>query len=70
MFYEFYVIHMKIAIMCWSSKFDGNNNNNNNTNHNDDNNNNNYYLLKLFFHSVAVDLTLVPNKNKYTWTKQ
>jgi hypothetical protein len=29
-----------------------------------------YYSLQLSFHSVAVTLTLVTNKNKYTQTKQ
>jgi len=29
-----------------------------------------YYLLQLSFHSVAVDLTLVTNNNKHTYTKQ
>jgi hypothetical protein len=29
-----------------------------------------YYLLQLSFHSMAVVLTLVTNKNKYTYTKQ
>ena len=29
-----------------------------------------YYLLQLSFHSVAVALTLVTNKNKYTEKKQ
>jgi len=31
-----------------------------------DNNNNYYYILQISFHSVAVVLTLVTNKNKYT----
>jgi len=29
-----------------------------------------YYLLQLIFHWVAVVLTLVTNKNKYTYSKQ
>jgi len=33
---------------------------------NNNNNNNNNNLLQLRFHSVAVILTLVINKNKYT----
>jgi hypothetical protein len=40
----------------------------------DDDNNNNYYyyyyLLQLSFYSVAVVLTLVTNKSKYTYKKQ